>query len=183
MEVIERNVLAQTKLIDDLLDVSRIITGKLRLQLRAAVLSDVIDAAIEAMRPAAEAKEIQVRSEKRLRPGEDRVVGDPDRLQQIIWNLISNAIKFTPARGRVSVELSPERPARLEDHSGRLLRRTADLSVRLDEQLDSTEVERAHVVLGDIEGSAIPILHLVGARRADEQASERLPRLRLALDW
>jgi CheY-like chemotaxis protein len=106
VEVIERNVLAQTKLIDDLLDVSRIITGKLRLQLRAAVLSDVIDAAIEAMRPAAEAKEIQVRSEKRLRPGEDRVVGDPDRLQQIIWNLISNAIKFTPVRGRVSVELS-----------------------------------------------------------------------------
>jgi len=111
VEVIERNVLAQTKLIDDLLDVSRIITGKLRLQLRGAVLSDVIDAAIESMRPAAEAKEIQVRSEKRLRPGEDRILGDPDRLQQILWNLISNAIKFTPARGLVTVELS-----RPDDH-------------------------------------------------------------------
>src|SRR5262249_23118880 len=111
VEVIERNVLAQTKLIDDLLDVSRIITGKLRLQLRAAVLSDVVDAAIESMRPAAEAKDIQVWSEKRLRPGEDRIVGDPDRLQQIIWNLISNAIKFTAVRGRVTVDL-----CRLDDH-------------------------------------------------------------------
>jgi len=71
----------------------------------------VVDAAIESMRPAAEAKDIQVWSEKRLRPGEDRIVGDPDRLQQIIWNLISNAIKFTAVRGRVTVDL-----CRLDDH-------------------------------------------------------------------
>src|SRR6266542_1337368 len=106
IRVIERNVLAQTKLIDDLLDVSRIITGKLRLQLRGAMLSSVIEASMESMRPAAEAKEIRIRFDNHLPPGDDRVTGDPDRLQQIIWNLISNAIKFTPARVRVTGTLS-----------------------------------------------------------------------------
>jgi CheY-like chemotaxis protein len=106
LEVIERNVLAQTKLIDELLDVSRIITGKLRLSVRAVTLVPVIEAAIEAMRPAADAKEIQIEFEPRLSPGEDEAVGDPDRLQQVVWNLVSNAIKFTPPRGRVRVELA-----------------------------------------------------------------------------
>lgn len=106
LEVIERNVLAQTKLIDDLLDVSRIITGKLRLQLRPVTISEVIAAVIESMRPAAEGREIRTRFDNELPPGEDRVVGDPDRLQQIVWNLVSNAIKFTPPRGQVSVTLS-----------------------------------------------------------------------------
>ncbi|HMF08769.1 MAG TPA: response regulator [Thermoanaerobaculia bacterium] len=105
LEVIERNVLAQTKLIDDLLDVSRVITGKLRLQLKPCTLSDVVMAAIEAMRPAAEGREIQTRFQNLLADGEDRITGDPDRLQQIVWNLISNAIKFTPPRGRVDVTL------------------------------------------------------------------------------
>jgi len=106
LEVIERNVLAQTKLIDDLLDVSRIITGKLRLAVRATNLAPVIEAALESMRPAAEAKEIEIRFERDLADGEDELIGDPDRLQQVVWNLISNAIKFTPARGRVAVRLS-----------------------------------------------------------------------------
>ncbi|MDQ2970026.1 MAG: response regulator [Acidobacteriota bacterium] len=106
LEVIERNVRAQTKLIDDLLDVSRIITGKLRLTVRPAPLAPIIDAALDAMRPAAEAKDIQIAVERRLLPGEDMVVGDPDRLQQVVWNLVSNAIKFTPPGGRVTVELS-----------------------------------------------------------------------------
>ncbi len=105
LEVIERNVCAQTKLIDDLLDVSRIITGKLRLIVRPAALGPIVEAALEAMRPAAEGKNIQITVEHRLAPGEDIVVGDPDRLQQVVWNLVSNAIKFTPAGGRVSVEL------------------------------------------------------------------------------
>jgi len=105
LEVIERNVLAQTKLIDDLLDVSRVITGKLRLQLKPCTLSDVVMAAIEAMRPAAEGREIQTRFQNLLADGDDRITGDPDRLQQIVWNLISNAIKFTPPRGRVDVTL------------------------------------------------------------------------------
>ena len=106
LEVIERNVLSQTRLIDDLLDVSRIITGKLRLSVRSVNLSKVIEAAIEAMRPAADAKEIQIELTRSLSPGEDEAIGDPDRLQQIVWNLVSNAIKFTQARGSVSVDLS-----------------------------------------------------------------------------
>ena len=106
LEVIERNVLAQTRLIDDLLDVSRIITGKLRLSLRAAKLSTIIEAALESMRPAAEAKEIEVRFTQTPSADEDELIGDADRLQQVVWNLISNAIKFTPPRGRVEVELS-----------------------------------------------------------------------------
>ena len=106
LEVIERNVLAQTKLIDDLLDVSRIITGKLRLSVRAARLSSVIEAALESMRPAAEAREIEIRFSKDVAGDADELIGDPDRLQQVFWNLISNAIKFTPPRGRVEVQLS-----------------------------------------------------------------------------
>ncbi|MFY9551329.1 MAG: response regulator [Thermoanaerobaculia bacterium] len=105
LEVIERNVLAQTKLIDDLLDVSRIITGKLRLSLQPATLSAVIGAAMDSMRPAADGKQIEMRFENQVAAEEDRILGDPDRLQQIIWNLISNSIKFTPAWGRVTVAL------------------------------------------------------------------------------
>jgi signal transduction histidine kinase/CheY-like chemotaxis protein len=105
LEIIERNVMAQTKLIDDLLDVSRIITGKLRLQVQPTSLAEVIEAAMESMRPAADGKEIELRFENRLGTAADRIIGDPDRLQQVIWNLISNSIKFTPARGRVEVTL------------------------------------------------------------------------------
>jgi CheY-like chemotaxis protein len=105
LEVIERNVMAQTKLINDLLDVSRIITGKLRLQVQPTLLSEIIDAAMESMRPAAGGKEIRLRFENRLGSESDRIVGDPDRLQQVIWNLVSNSIKFTPPRGSVDVTL------------------------------------------------------------------------------
>jgi CheY-like chemotaxis protein/nitrogen-specific signal transduction histidine kinase len=106
LEVIERNVLSQTRLIEDLLDVSRIITGKIRLSIRPVTLSSIVDAAIEAMRPAADAKEIRIEFAPAVAAGEDEAIGDPDRLQQIVWNLVSNAIKFTPVRGRVWIELS-----------------------------------------------------------------------------
>jgi CheY-like chemotaxis protein len=106
LEVIERNVMAQTKLIDDLLDVSRIITGKLRLAVGPAWLSSVVTEAMDSMRPAAEGKQIEMRFENSVPDGEDQIFGDPDRLQQIIWNLVSNSIKFTPARGHVTVSLS-----------------------------------------------------------------------------
>jgi CheY-like chemotaxis protein len=106
LEVIERNLQSQTRLIDDLLDVSRIITGKLRLNVRKASLAAVIEAAMDAMRPAAEAKDIRLTFENSLAPDEDAVTGDPDRLQQVVWNVVSNAIKFTPPRGRVALELS-----------------------------------------------------------------------------
>ncbi|HKD17758.1 MAG TPA: ATP-binding protein, partial [Thermoanaerobaculia bacterium] len=105
LEIIERNVLAQTKLIDDMLDVSRIITGKLGLTIRPTSLSSVIRAAMDSMRPAADGKQIEMSFESRVPDDADRISGDPDRLQQIIWNLVSNSIKFTPPRGRVSIGL------------------------------------------------------------------------------
>jgi PAS domain S-box-containing protein len=104
METIERSARAQAQLIEDLLDVSRIIQGKLRLNARPIELVCVIEAAIDIVRPAAEAKEIQLHSE--LDPAAGLVAGDSDRLQQVVWNLLSNAIKFTPKRGRVDVRLS-----------------------------------------------------------------------------
>jgi PAS domain S-box-containing protein len=110
LEVIERNVRAQTQLIEDLLDVSRIITGKLRLEVRPMDLVAVVEAGIEAVRPAADAKGIRI--ESRLDPMASAIVGDPDRLQQVVWNLVSNAVKFTPKEGRVEVDLT-----RLDAHA------------------------------------------------------------------
>lgn len=103
LETIERNARAQSQLIDDLLDVSRIVTGKLRLDVRAVDPNSFIEAAIEAVRPAAEAKGIRV--QKIMDTGVVSVSGDPIRLQQVVWNLLSNAIKFTPKGGRVQIRL------------------------------------------------------------------------------
>ena len=100
---IERSARAQNQLIDDLLDVSRIITGKLRLDVRAVELPDVISAAVDAARPAAEAKNIRLQT--LIDPQAGPISGDPDRLQQIVWNLLSNAVKFTPKDGRVQIQL------------------------------------------------------------------------------
>ncbi|HEX8162374.1 MAG TPA: hybrid sensor histidine kinase/response regulator [Pyrinomonadaceae bacterium] len=105
LEVIERNGRAQLHLVEDLLDVSRIISGKLLLDVRPVDLSSVIGAALEAARPAAESKGIELR--RALDPAASGVVGDADRLQQIVWNLVNNAVKFTPAGGRVEVRLTP----------------------------------------------------------------------------
>jgi CheY-like chemotaxis protein len=106
LEIIERNVLVQTKLIDDMLDVSRIITGKLGLSIRPTSVPAVIRAAMDSMRPAADGKQIEMSFECRLEGVGEQIAGDPDRLQQIIWNLVSNSIKFTPPRGRVAVTLT-----------------------------------------------------------------------------
>ncbi len=102
-QTIERSARSQNQLIDDLLDVSRIITGKLRLDVRAVELSNVITAAVDAVRPAAEAKNIRLQT--LLDPQAGPISGDPDRLQQVVWNLLSNAVKFTPKEGRVQVRL------------------------------------------------------------------------------
>jgi signal transduction histidine kinase/ActR/RegA family two-component response regulator len=99
--VIDRNVRLQTQLIEDLLDVSRIISGKIRLDNQKIDVADVIDAAIESVRPSAEAKGIQL--ETKLAVPADALNGDPGRLQQVIWNLLNNAIKFTDAGGTVHV--------------------------------------------------------------------------------
>jgi PAS domain S-box-containing protein len=101
LETIERNARAQAQLIDDLLDVSRIVTGKLRMDVRPADPTSFIDAAVEAVRPAAEAKGIQL--QKVMDTAEVSIPGDPVRLQQVVWNLLSNAIKFTPRGGRVQI--------------------------------------------------------------------------------
>ena len=103
MEIIERNARSQARLIDDLLDVSRIITGNLRLELHSIDFAPVIEAANDALRPAAEAKGIQLQIE--FASQACKVRGDTNRLRQVVWNLILNAIKFTPRGGRVVVGL------------------------------------------------------------------------------
>lgn len=103
LETVERNARAQAQLVEDLLDVSRIIRGQLRLQVRPVNLIPVIEAAIDTVRPAADAKMISITTD--FQPIAGVVSGDSDRLQQIIWNLLSNAIKFTPDGGKVQVQL------------------------------------------------------------------------------
>lgn len=109
LQVIERSARTQAQLVEDLLDVSRMVEGRLRLQVRPVALADVIDRAVDVARPAADAKSIRVQV---VRDSEvANVAGDPDRLQQIVWNLLSNAVKFTPKGGRVHVSL-----ARVDSH-------------------------------------------------------------------
>jgi signal transduction histidine kinase len=98
VDIIARNARVQAALIEDLLDVSRIITGKLRMETRPATLAPSVEAALDAVRPAAEAKGVSLEWAPST---EGPVLGDPDRLQQVAWNLLSNAIKFTPPGGRV----------------------------------------------------------------------------------
>jgi len=100
---IERNARVQSRLIEDLLDVSRIISGKLKLDVREIDLMPVIEAALSVVAPAAEAKRIQIQPD--LDPKSGLVLGDAGRLQQVVWNLLSNAIKFTPEGGRVGIRL------------------------------------------------------------------------------
>jgi PAS domain S-box-containing protein len=101
--VIERNARTQKQLIEDLLDMSRIISGKLRLELQQLEPASFIDAAVETTRPAAAVKDIRI--EKLIDPLAGPISGDPARLQQVVWNLLSNAVKFTPKQGRIQVRL------------------------------------------------------------------------------
>ncbi|MFL6229066.1 MAG: response regulator [Pyrinomonadaceae bacterium] len=103
LDTIERNARSQSRLIDDLLDVSRIITGKLSLDVRPVDLVAVVNAVIESTRPAADAKQIEF--SVALDPSVGEVSGDASRLQQVVWNLLSNAVKFTPEGGRVETRL------------------------------------------------------------------------------
>jgi signal transduction histidine kinase len=105
LEIISRNIRAQARLVEDLLDVSSIVTGKLRLDLRVLDLSEVIDAAIDAVHTMADAKGIRLDSF--IDPATGPILGDPARLQQVLCNLLSNAVKFTPAGGRIEVRLLP----------------------------------------------------------------------------
>lgn len=100
---IERNARSLAQLVDDLLDVSRIISGKLQLQVEPVDLVRIIESAIDVMRPAARAKGLELRTS--LDPEVGPFVGDPDRLRQLVWNLLSNAVKFTDERGCIEIEL------------------------------------------------------------------------------
>jgi PAS domain S-box-containing protein len=103
LEAIERNSQVQFQLIEEILDVSRIITGKLRLEIQPMDLGAVIESAMDTVRPSAEAKGVRLTC--RLDPFVGQIAGDPDRLQQVVWNLLSNSIKFTPGGGAVAVRL------------------------------------------------------------------------------
>lgn len=110
LEVIERNARAQGRLIEDLLDLSRIVSGRLRLEPKEADLASIASGVVDSLKTAADAKQIVV--EPRFELDAAPLFADPDRLQQIVWNLLSNAIKFTPPQGRIEV--------RLREHGGRL---------------------------------------------------------------
>ncbi|HEX8564463.1 MAG TPA: ATP-binding protein [Pyrinomonadaceae bacterium] len=103
IETIERNSRSQAQLVEDLLDVTRIVSGKLRLNVKPVELSSIVETAIDTVRPAAEARGVEI--EKRFDEHPALVSGDAERLQQIVWNLLSNAIKFSPKGGRVTVRL------------------------------------------------------------------------------
>src|SRR5215212_6282906 len=104
VEVIQRNAAAQRQIIEDLLDVSRIITGRLRINTQSVDLLLIIHAAIDAVRPAAEAKAITISTH--IEAPDSIVRADSERLQQVLWNLLANAVKFTPAGGKVDVNLA-----------------------------------------------------------------------------
>jgi len=103
VEAILRNATAQVQLVEDLLDVSRIITGKMRLDVQSLDLKSVIESALDAVQPAASAKGLKI--ETVLDPNAGPVVGAVDRLRQVVWNLLMNAVKFTPRAGRIQVQL------------------------------------------------------------------------------
>ena len=103
IHVIQRNAEAQAKLIEDLLDVSRIMSGKLKIEFQPVSFAAIADSVISSLRPVIDAKQLQL--EKSIDPSAGPILGDPDRLQQIVTNLLSNAIKFTPSGGRIEITL------------------------------------------------------------------------------
>ncbi|MBD3884063.1 PAS domain S-box protein [Phormidium tenue FACHB-886] len=127
LATIERNAKLQAELIEDLLDVSRILQGKLSLNVVSVDLVATVQAAIETVRLAAEAKSIQI--EPLLEPEGVRVVGDAARLQQVIWNLLSNAVKFTPVGGRVEIALARVERGKKERHGASRLSFDAQITV------------------------------------------------------
>src|SRR5204862_2394291 len=106
LEIIERNARTQQQIVDDILDVSRSITGQFRLEAEPTDLRRVVEAAVDTVRPAATAKSISLSAE--FEPGVGPVMGEPRRLQQVVWNLLLNAVKFTPIGGEVRVRVGRE---------------------------------------------------------------------------
>ena len=174
LDVIERNAKAQVELTEDLLDVSRIITGKMHIEQRPVEIAPVIRAAVDAIRPAASAKSISV--EFLIEENAGFIIGDPDRLQQVVWNLLSNAIKFTPEKGRIEI--------RVEQVGSHLEIRVSDNGIGIEEQFlpfifdrfrqADPSMARAHGGLGL--GLAI-VRHLIelhgGSVRAESAGKEK----------
>ncbi len=106
LDMIERNAHAQVQIVEDLLDVSRIVAGKLHLTMKAIDVVSVVEAAVDSVRSLAEGKSVQVITN--FEDIEEPIDGDPDRLQQIVWNLLSNAVKFTPPDGRIEISLKQD---------------------------------------------------------------------------
>jgi signal transduction histidine kinase len=105
ISVIERNAQVQARLVEDLLDLSSIVTGRLRLRVEPLDLGAVALSALDAVRPAADARQVHLLTN--IDPSARWVAGDPDRLRQIVWNLLSNGVKFTPAGGQVTLSIAP----------------------------------------------------------------------------
>jgi PAS domain S-box-containing protein len=174
IETINRNAKTQSQLIADILDVSRIVTGKLRLNLRPVELAPVVEAAVDTMRPTAEVKGVKL--EIQISDANGQVSGDSDRLQQVVWNLLSNAIKYTPRGGVVRVKVARER-----SHAAIVVEDTgagmpAELIPRVFERFlqgDSTST-RSHGGLGL--GLAI-VRHIVELHGGAVEASSRGPGL------
>jgi PAS domain S-box-containing protein len=148
IQVIQRNAEAQSKLIEDLLDVSRIITGKLRIEVQPVSFASITEGVINSLRPVVDAKQLQL--EESIDPAAGPILGDPARLQQIVTNLISNAIKFTPNGGRIDVRVERD------DLCVRLVVKDAGVGIAAEHlphiferfrQVDSSNV-RAHGGLG-----------------------------------
>jgi PAS domain S-box-containing protein len=136
LDVIERNARVQTQLIEDLLDMSRIISGKVRLDVQSVEPIGFIEAAIETMKPAAEAKDIKLH--KLLDPRTGPIAGDSNRLQQVVWNLIANAVKFTPRGGKIQVLL--------ERVNSQIQITVADTGIGIKPELTSQVFQRFHQV-------------------------------------
>jgi PAS domain S-box-containing protein len=141
LEVIDRNAHLQVKLVADILDVSRIITGGLRLDVRPVDLHAVIGTALDSVRPAAEAKKIRIHSG--LAVSVPLLEGDPQRLQQIVWNLLANAVKFTPPEGEIHVEL-------LDNGNGSVRIRIADNGAGIDPEFLPHAFERFRQADGSV---------------------------------
>jgi len=172
LQVIDRNTKLQAQLIDDLLDVSRIITGKLSLELKAVDIGAVIEAAVDAVTPAALAKSVML--ERRVDPAAAPAWADAHRLQQVVWNLLSNAVKFTPSGGRISVAVDREDPhvvVRVADTGQGIAPEFLPYIFDRFRQADSTTT-RAHGGLGL--GLAI-VHHLVTLHRGTVTAASAGP--------
>ncbi|HEX3177560.1 MAG TPA: GAF domain-containing protein [Methylomirabilota bacterium] len=170
LEVIDRNTKIQAQLIEDLLDVSRIVTGKLRLDFRAVDVAALVDAALETVTPAAETKSITL--VRCLDPAAGLAWADPHRLQQIVWNLLSNAIKFTPAGGTITVtveRLDPHVAVSVTDTGAGIAPEFLPYLFDRFRQADSTST-RMHGGLGL--GLAI-VRHLVTLHRGSVEAESR----------